>query len=243
MNAKKKTLSQEIAEKMRQNIANREWKTGDKIPTEKELMAVYGVSRITIREAIRYLVSQGLLHSVQGSGTYVSEYTTNTVVSPMTNPLYLTPISKNFILDLYRVRMLEIQVAGVAAEKSTPEDVKTLKEINNRLKDCKSVEEHAEIEVAFHGQICKMAGNPLMNDICKSIFDAMRIVFPIVSEITGSASCIPIHERLIDTIEKHYVEEAKKVMEEHVRITIEQIEAVSERSELFDKYKVEKQYN
>ncbi|MCL7745712.1 GntR family transcriptional regulator [Halalkalibacter alkaliphilus] len=66
-------LYKQLAKKIKQQIHNGELSEGDAIPSENKLAETYGVSRVTIRQAIDLLVSQELLRRVQGSGTYVSE--------------------------------------------------------------------------------------------------------------------------------------------------------------------------
>ena len=63
----RKNLSQEVYEQMLRNITNKVWCPGDRLPPEKDLMQQFAVSRITIREAIRQMVSLGLLKTIQGA--------------------------------------------------------------------------------------------------------------------------------------------------------------------------------
>ncbi|RWZ58780.1 GntR family transcriptional regulator [Halobacillus fulvus] len=66
-------LYRRIAQKIKQEIENGHWQAGEAIPTELHLSEQYGASRVTVRQAIKVLVNEGLLEKVQGSGTYVKE--------------------------------------------------------------------------------------------------------------------------------------------------------------------------
>lgn len=67
-----KTLPLQLAEILRSRITSHEWAEGDKFPTEAELVAMYGVSRVTVRDAMKELVRRGLITTRQGRGSFVS---------------------------------------------------------------------------------------------------------------------------------------------------------------------------
>ncbi|MDQ0208523.1 GntR family transcriptional regulator [Alkalicoccobacillus murimartini] len=72
--SKHSPLYRKIAQQMKEEISKGEWKEGNAIPTELMLSETYQASRVTVRQAIKVLVQQGLLYKIQGSGTYVSEH-------------------------------------------------------------------------------------------------------------------------------------------------------------------------
>ncbi|MEW5784962.1 MAG: GntR family transcriptional regulator [Bacillota bacterium] len=67
-----KSLYKQIKNRLKEQIMSGEYKTGEKIPSERELCEMYGVSRITVRQAINQAVNEGLLYKVQGKGTYIT---------------------------------------------------------------------------------------------------------------------------------------------------------------------------
>src|SRR5580698_6261446 len=69
----KKSLAEEIADKLKEQISAGYYKIGEKLPTEPELMKSFGVGRSTIREATKRLVQTGLLRIQQGAGTFVEQ--------------------------------------------------------------------------------------------------------------------------------------------------------------------------
>ncbi|MCG1008435.1 GntR family transcriptional regulator [Salinicoccus sp. ID82-1] len=66
-------LYKQVAKKIKDDIVSNDINRGEAIPTETKLAEMYGVSRVTIRQAVKLLVEEGLVYSVQGSGTYISE--------------------------------------------------------------------------------------------------------------------------------------------------------------------------
>jgi GntR family transcriptional regulator, transcriptional repressor for pyruvate dehydrogenase complex len=74
-NVQQRKLGDQVIQQLQEKISLGELKPGDKIPTEAELMSMFGVGRSTIREAVRVLVNAGLLEVRQGDGTYVLDRT------------------------------------------------------------------------------------------------------------------------------------------------------------------------
>lgn len=89
MTPQPKPAYQQIADDIRQRILDGEYQAGDKLPTEADLMAEYGVSRIVVRNAMQPLVSEGLVTKQHGKGTFVREH---------------RPLRKRLSVDLYGKR-------------------------------------------------------------------------------------------------------------------------------------------
>lgn len=109
----KTNLADTAVEAIRTEILERRWAVGDKLPNEAALSAMLGVSRGTVREAVRVLVSQGYLETRQGSGTYVLS------TADTTRPL--TMARRAGLRDQFEARMaLDVQAARLAALRRTP---------------------------------------------------------------------------------------------------------------------------
>lgn len=80
-----KPLYRQIADRIREQIARGELKHGNALPTESALQTEFGVSRVTVRQALRQLVEQQILESIQGSGTYVKEERVNYDIFQLTS--------------------------------------------------------------------------------------------------------------------------------------------------------------
>ena len=68
---RKRSLAEELAERLRQRITDEQFEVGEKLPAEPELMRIFGVGRSTVREAVKILVNMGFLKVQQGAGTFV----------------------------------------------------------------------------------------------------------------------------------------------------------------------------
>jgi DNA-binding FadR family transcriptional regulator len=116
----KTTLSDTAVEAIRSEIIARRWLVGEKLPNEASLSSMLSVSRGTIREAVRVLVSQGYLETRQGSGTYVRSAT------DVSRPLGMA--RRAGLRDQFEARLaLEVEAARLAALRHSPEVVSQLR--------------------------------------------------------------------------------------------------------------------
>ena len=97
---KKNSISDQVLQQMQEMIERKEWQEGSRIPSEAQLTEMFGVSRISVRDAIKQLVGLGMLESKQGSGTYVRSSDSNLPLSIRN----LTVQKKQDLLELLEFR-------------------------------------------------------------------------------------------------------------------------------------------
>jgi GntR family transcriptional repressor for pyruvate dehydrogenase complex len=113
-------LSEQVAEQIQSMIIQGKIKQGDRLPPERELAEQLGVSRTVIRESTKVLQERGLVKVLTGSGTYATRVESENVSQSI--GLFVRG-KKHTFRDLLEIRkMLEIEVAGLAAERATEED-------------------------------------------------------------------------------------------------------------------------
>ena len=106
------SLAETAVEAIRGEILARRWGIGEKLPNEAALSAALAVSRGTVREAVRVLVSQGILETRQGSGTYV--------LSPAGTSLSLSTAKRAGLREQFEARLaLDVEAARLAASRCT----------------------------------------------------------------------------------------------------------------------------
>lgn len=116
----KKSLADMIAETLRQQITEGIYKTGDKLPTEPELMKVFGVGRSSVREAVKLLVNMGVVRVQQGSGTFVAVPSNNDDVGIKMNA------ADRAELDEVR-KILDIAIVEKAVARRTEKDIERMR--------------------------------------------------------------------------------------------------------------------
>lgn len=153
------TVTEQVSQKIQEMISSGQFKPGDKLPTQKELEEMMGVSRPTLREAISRLISLDIIQARQGQGYFVKEPETNVAVSV---PKIKDDDHK--VRDLFEARLfLEAtlsQLASVFADDDEVQDlVDTCERIENgdvKAEDCTYGENH------IHALIAKYSHNKLL---------------------------------------------------------------------------------
>ncbi|MGG7578167.1 FadR/GntR family transcriptional regulator [Rhizobium sp. Nf11,1] len=156
----KTNLADGAIEAIRSDIVGKRWAVGDKLPNEASLSATLSVSRGTVREAVRVLVSQGYLETRQGSGTYVRS------TSDAGRPL--TMARRASLRDQFEARCaLDVEAARLTAMRKTPEVIAELRRLLNERGSYAGGDETAFIErdLAFHKAVIAASGNWAMIEI------------------------------------------------------------------------------
>ncbi|UYQ94496.1 FadR family transcriptional regulator [Chitinophaga horti] len=201
----KKSLADEVAARLQEQISLGQYKPGEKLPIEPELMKAFGVGRSTVREAIRILVNTGLLRVQQGAGTFVDASTGNK--EPISQRLRRANAAE---LDEVR-QLVELKIAEKAALHHTPEHLAVMKAaLRDRKAAARAGEKEAcvDADIAFHVAIAEAAGNQVLADLYKTVSVHLREWFLQTHGDTSSfIETQPLHEQLL----KHITDgEAKK---------------------------------
>lgn len=153
-------LTDSAAESLRSQISGGRWAVGERIPNEAMLMEMLGVSRGTVREAVRVLVSQGLLETRQGSGTYV--------LATSDPAATLDRVRQTCLRDQWEARaLLDVEAARLAALRHTPDDIARLRRLLAERSNVAAVGREAFVkrDLAFHRAVVEASGNQAMVEI------------------------------------------------------------------------------
>lgn len=146
---------------LRHMIATGRLGAGERIPPEGDLCTELGVSRGSLREAVRMLAALGVLEPRHGSGTYVSPLQPEDVIGSLSLTLELLPLSG--LLEMYEIRrVLEAHVAAKAAARRTPETVETLFALIEAMEATDDPAEASELDHRFHAEVARTGGNPAL---------------------------------------------------------------------------------
>jgi GntR family transcriptional repressor for pyruvate dehydrogenase complex len=146
---------------LRHMIATGRLGAGERIPPEGDLCAELGVSRGSLREAVRMLAALGVLEPRHGSGTYVSPLRPEDVIGSLSLTFELLPLSG--LLDMYEIRrVLEAHVAAQAAARRSPETVEALFALIEAMDATDDPTEASDLDHRFHAEIARSAGNPAL---------------------------------------------------------------------------------
>jgi len=174
----KEKLNEKIVTRIKELIFANELKTGDKLPSERELMEQTGVSRAVVREALRSLEQSGLVEIRQGAtgGAFV----VSNLEKPIFNSAYDLYSHGNLTLAHFvEVRKaIEFVCVRAAAAKASSADISRLNDLNSAyLKDIDDDLKHREHAEAFHVAVAEISGNHLSKLLVSALFrllDALR---------------------------------------------------------------------
>jgi GntR family transcriptional repressor for pyruvate dehydrogenase complex len=191
-------------------------KHGDQLPPERELSAIFQVSRHSVREAIRILEEKEILKSRPGSGTYVIMEDKDSVVAFLAKAIHE---EKGKIREIFQFRrLIEPQIASLAAENATSEDIKELKKIlKSHEKNIENILESISYDEDFHLAIARATGNSIVLKMVERINDIVVKTRTEASQtVKRRQESIKSHLKIIDSIEKRDSFMAFQAMDEHL---------------------------
>jgi len=161
-------ISNKILKQITQLIKDGELKPGEKLPPERQLAKMMGVSRPALRQTISMLEAMGIVESRQGDGNYILPYQ-NKIFNPIILSFYAAHGNMDDILEVRYI--LEVQNVKIVARKRTEEQLAVLDEIISRMECPKTLEERVLLNNEFHHELIKISGNPLLINFYGSIID------------------------------------------------------------------------
>lgn len=224
------TLYEQVVEQIKKMIAQGVYRKGDMLPSEKDLIQMTGVSRITVREALKTLAEVGIIETRKGKGSFVLVDADALVTDEITAEQQ-AEYQRNFMNSNKARLILEPELARVAAVHATEEDIeairKTLPEKNSRP----AVENQFD---EFHYAVAKASRNEMLQEFMKHLLDlesqnasrnqaALRLVLPENQKIT-SAELSSQHKKIFEAIRDHNPEFAYFYMKEHLIFLLDSYE-------------------
>jgi GntR family transcriptional regulator, transcriptional repressor for pyruvate dehydrogenase complex len=219
-----------IIRQMRSAILSGKLKPGDHLPPEKELLEQFGVSKHTLREALRALEIIGLVNIRKGAGggPIIGEVDLATTRDLVTNFLHFKNVS---VPDLSQVRkLIEPNLARMAAERLTAQEIESLKAMNQACRKALNRGENiigAKFEIEFHTLLAEASGNALLIlilDFTNSYLGDMKM--KIQPGLNFGERVLEAHEEILKAIEERNGDAASKAMLAHVCDVEEQLENI-----------------
>lgn len=206
-----------VATQLRSAIHRGDYASGDRLPAERELATMFGVSRITLREAIRILTEEGYLSARRGSkgGTFVTELT-----EPYQRWMDSMREDYSNLEDLLEFRIaVERRAAKLAVQRATAEDLAALEEAMTAMDRAESRQDYRRADNLFHGAVASASRSPRL---IEAISDARGhlftntdlIVYRELVEETQSQ-----HRMILEAIVRRDTEAVAAAVETHIQAT------------------------
>ncbi|HEV2761390.1 MAG TPA: FadR/GntR family transcriptional regulator [Pyrinomonadaceae bacterium] len=210
--------SEEVIFQLREMIHRGELRPGDRLPPERDLAKLLGVSRPTLRAGIRSLAAVGVLQSRQGAGTFVVK--SDGPPSLDSSPLRLMASLHGFTsAEMFEARQsLEMAVAGLAAERATGEQMAAMaEELAGMYASLDEPEQFLVHDMRFHQTVAAASGNriltALMNMVAKVLFEARIKTVKRAHDLKEAAE---MHRQIYRAIRERDPEAARQTMRDHL---------------------------
>ncbi|HJS52770.1 MAG TPA: FadR/GntR family transcriptional regulator [Pyrinomonadaceae bacterium] len=225
------STAEEVAARLRDMIHSGELGAGDRLPPERDLAKLLGVSRPTLRAGIRSLSTVGILQSKQGAGTFVAERDESPTLD--SSSLRMLSALHGFTSDeMFEARLaLEMSIAGLAARRATSEHMTRLaEEIAGMYASLNNPEQYLVHDMQFHQTIAAASDNriltSLMNMIATILFDSRSKTVHRALDLKQSAEQ---HHDIYRAIRERDVDGAEQAMHDHL-IETQKAQALEEES-------------
>jgi GntR family transcriptional repressor for pyruvate dehydrogenase complex len=226
------TTSEEVVIQLQEMIQRGELRPGDRLPPERDLAKLLGVSRPTLRAGIRSLAAVGVLQSRQGAGTFVVD--TSGPPSLDSVPLRLMAALHGVALaEMFEARQsIEMAMAGLAAERATGEQMASMaEELAGMFASLDQPEQYLIHDIRFHQTVAAASGNriltALMNMIAPIVFDTRRKTVWRAHDLKESAE---MHRQIYRAVRDRNPEGARNAMRDHLMLAQRAQESEEEES-------------
>lgn len=224
-------ISDDVIEQIRAAIFRGDLRPGDRLPSERELAAQFGISRVTVRDALRALEAGGLIRVKVGGGggPYVAAPDVQALSAAVGNHLKL--IGADF-RELAEARLaLETTAVRLACERATSEDLASLRLAIGRDAS-RGGHETAVSSVDFHTALVTAAHNrallAMFNAIRALMQDAIELIHTRLPDTARVAQ--EVHTELYEAVVAGEPERGVRIMREHLYDFIERVRKVQERA-------------
>jgi len=189
---------------------------GDKLPSERDLAEILGVSRSSIRDAIRSLELMGMVEPRQGAGTIVREISSDSLVNPLANARRRKEEMVGELLDFRK--MLEPPLAARAATRASADEIAEMQDILQRQEEkLRGGESTIGEDTEFHYAIALASGNSVVRKVLDTLMDLLRDSRERSLQVDGRPQkSLAGHRRILAAINRHDAEAAGAAMRRHI---------------------------
>lgn len=225
----RKTLVDDVVDGLLDDILEGKLGAHDAIPSELEIAAVYDVSRLTVREALKALRAQNILYVKAGRGTFVNPPENWTGLDAIFRAASHGSGADQVSVGLIEVRrMVETGAAGLAAKRHSPEDVQRMKQCIDDMKRYHAsgeLDSFVAADIGFHDAVLKASGNPFVRALFAQLGQLLYMTRRETSAVPEiQVHAIEYHQRVLDSILTGDAELSRRVMDEHMDQTYEDYE-------------------
>jgi DNA-binding FadR family transcriptional regulator len=212
---RRENLPASIATELRRRIVQGELERGAQLPGHRELAVAFAVSVGSVREAISMLISEGLIETRAGRGTFVAD---GAEAALRTRPA-APPLDRREAEELIEAReLIEVQIAGLAADRATPDQVQRLREAAARIEAAKAdAAAYGDADVDFHLALAEAAGNRYLVRALTDVRALLKVDMELAAEVAirrfgNLGFSVASHRQLVDAVASHDTDAARRTL-------------------------------
>jgi GntR family transcriptional repressor for pyruvate dehydrogenase complex len=214
---KKIDLTEEVIKRMKELLERGDLRAGSKLPPERELAEMLGISRPSLRQALKALSVMGIIKGRPGYGTYV----TDRFSEILSEPLHFLMLFKENLpfTELFEARaIIETKLASLAASRVTEDDLKLMEQSLKGMKDnLNSPKGFLDHEIRFHKAIIDAAGNSLLSMVMDILYKLLNQYRERAILVLGNGldAMYERHARIFEEIARNDPDAAEKAADDH----------------------------
>lgn len=211
-------LSVQVAKELELSILNKKFLPEQPIPSEARLCESFGVSRTVVREAIQQLKSQGIIHSIPGSGNYITRNDTSNLKRSMSLLANLNQDTPLYLEILQLRELLESDcIKTVCTIENTELVTKLEKLVEEMRSNCSAPDKFSQLDHQFHLSIIEASGNSLFSTILESLYDSfVQISIKVYDSKETLTDLCDEHQAITDAIKNNDPEQASSLLNNHI---------------------------
>jgi GntR family transcriptional repressor for pyruvate dehydrogenase complex len=215
--ASKVTAAELVVARIRALIESGDVHSGDRLPPERDLAQQLGVSRPSVRSGLKSLAAMGVVQIRQGAGTFITGGPPVLGSEPLRFLAALHGFSR---AQMFEARLvLEVAVAGLAAERATPDSVMAISdETTEMFASLDSPGAFLDHDIRFHQAVATASDNPILGSVvemvAKMFYELRRTTIRNAKDMKLAAD---EHRAIYQAIRAHDAERARQAMGDHLR--------------------------
>jgi DNA-binding FadR family transcriptional regulator len=204
----KASISKQIAEQLRAAIVDGQFKIGQRLPTEDELAQRYGVSRPSVREALKRLAAQNLVRAKRGpsGGNFVVQPSFEELAESLSGAAtLLVGLGALDIVEIIEARRtLQGSCLQMAVKKANREHIRNIETALERQRDPDiSDEAFCQADVAFHRALVDATDNGMLRFVMYTVIEALiPVTNMVVTEVRVRSDIIALHQEMLNYLEQ-----------------------------------------
>lgn len=215
-----------VFNKIEEKILSGDWKPGDKITSETQLVKELNVSRVSVREAIEKMVALNILYKRQGGGTFVNDLNPSIYLN---NLIPMITLDEHNYMEILEFRLIiEVESARLCAERGSSKIIDEIGHCYEQMIEYQNDRDRfTEEDLNFHMKIAEGSGNTLVIKVNEILRGLLEYHQKSVNRRLGPSGGIKEHKFILDAIKNRDSELAGIFMKRHIERTIKDIKNIN----------------